>query len=73
MKIMVVQETKGFNYRRFILPYNTMSKNILRLLYPIYKNHLIYIVKENKCDSCDFTTYEEVVVLTYEEFLNSEV
>lgn len=71
MKILVVKE-EGLNGIRFKLPYNSMSKNILRLLYPIYKNHLIYIVKEEiRCDL--FNLYEEVVVLTYEEFLNSEV
>lgn len=71
MKIMVVQETKGFNYRRLTLPYNTMSKNILKLLYPIYKNHLIYIVKEEYTEW--EKAWEEIVILTYEEFLNSEV
>lgn len=39
------------------------NKNVFRLLYPIFKNYNIAIIENN----------EIKVVLTYEEFLSSEV
>ena len=60
-KIAIIKIVDDFTYKvMFEGPYN---KSLYKLLYPIFKNCYIWIFED-----------EEIkVILTYDEFLNSEV